>query len=35
MKELEIEFKNLLTGEEYGRLHEALFKDTQPVVQTN
>ncbi|MCG1010029.1 CYTH domain-containing protein [Salinicoccus sp. ID82-1] len=35
MKELEIEFKNLLTGEEYGRLHSALFTKTQPIVQTN
>lgn len=35
MKELEIEFKNMLTGEEFGRLEEAFFKDAGPVVQTN
>lgn len=35
MKELEIEFKNLLTGEEYGRMHNALFTRAQPIVQTN
>ncbi|GAB3063178.1 CYTH domain-containing protein [Salinicoccus sesuvii] len=35
MKELEIEFKNLLTGEEYGRMHNALFSSAQSFVQTN
>jgi len=35
MKELEIEFKNMLTGEEFGRLREAFFQDAKPVVQTN
>lgn len=35
MKELEIEFKNMLSGREYERLQEKYFSDAQPVVQTN
>ena len=35
MKELEIEFKNLLSGREYGQLEEKYFSGQKPVVQTN
>ncbi|WP_017548041.1 CYTH domain-containing protein [Salinicoccus carnicancri] len=35
MKELEIEFKNMLNGQEYGRLEEKYFSGQKPVVQTN
>ncbi|WP_411843649.1 CYTH domain-containing protein [Salinicoccus sp. HZC-1] len=35
MKELEIEFKNMLSGEEYGRLQEKYFSKAQRIVQTN
>lgn len=35
MKELEIEFKNMLSGQEYGRLEEKYFSSQKPVVQTN
>ncbi|AKG73358.1 CYTH domain-containing protein [Salinicoccus halodurans] len=35
MKELEIEFKNMLSGREYERLQEKYFSTAQPVVQTN
>lgn len=35
MKELEIEFKNLLAGDEYGRLDKAFFQNAEPVIQTN
>ncbi len=35
MKELEIEFKNMLSGREYGSLQEKYFNNAEPVVQTN
>lgn len=35
MKELEIEFKNMLSGPEYGRLQEKYFTGAQRIVQTN